>query len=638
MNSRNHGRKWRVAGLAGIAALVVILTMTLAPVFAANLTGSNFESDDGNVIVNNPAPSLDWASVTELRQQDKATGATDDSFGQGTKEDTAVPSVVSGQIPNNKSDLKTFGVYAEKTAAGKNFLHMYWTRVQAPTGTTNMDFEFNQSKVISSNGVTPVRTVGDILIAYDLANGGTVPTINVHFWGGSAWGPAQDLSSTGKATGSINLSPITAANSDGLGALDALTFGEASVDLDAIFPPGTCDAIGSAYLKSRSSDSFTAALKDFIAPIVTNISNCGTITIHKVTDPSPDPANPDTSFAFNTTGGLSPASFNLSDGQMQAYAAVPVGSYTVVETVDSKYELHNLTCTASGPGTNATPDLASATVSITLGASGAVDCTYTNDFKDHILVDKVTIPAGDPQSFTFGLTGPGGLNKGFSLTDQATPFDSGPLPSGSGYTVSETPQTGWTTSSSCTDGTNTFGPTNMTLGAVGTDIVCTFTNTKQGHIIVVKQTDPTGALQSFDFTPSWGAAFSLTDGHSSDSGPLDPNTYSVAETQVNGWEAPSATCSDGSPINAISLQAGETVTCTFKNTEKFETALLVCEQGAAMPYASTVNSNVPTLTQSQLIGIGLTNTQIAALCDLAQFKNQHTGTTNYSVVIPGTHP
>ena len=154
-------------------------------------------------------------------------------------------------------------------------------------------------------------------MAYDLSQGGTVPTISVHFWDGSAWGPAQNLSQTGKATGSINLAAIPAADSDGLiatGQLDPLTFGEASVDVDAILPTGTCSALGSVYLKSRSSDSFTAALKDFIAPAPVNVSNCATITIHKVTDPSPDPANPDTIFAYNTTGGLTPASFTLSDG------------------------------------------------------------------------------------------------------------------------------------------------------------------------------------------------------------------------------------------------------------------------------------------------------------------------------------
>ena len=70
------------------------------------------------------------------------------------------------------------------------------------------------------------------------------------------------------------------------------------MDLDAIFPTNTCNPLGSAFLKSRSSDSFTAAMKDFIAPTAVNISNCGTIIIRKVTDPVDDPADPDTSFSL----------------------------------------------------------------------------------------------------------------------------------------------------------------------------------------------------------------------------------------------------------------------------------------------------------------------------------------------------
>ena len=52
----------------------------------------------------------------EVRGADQTSGSNDDSFGQGTKEDTAVPTVVDGGIPPNKSDLKNFGVYLETNA------------------------------------------------------------------------------------------------------------------------------------------------------------------------------------------------------------------------------------------------------------------------------------------------------------------------------------------------------------------------------------------------------------------------------------------------------------------------------------------------------------------------------------------
>lgn len=266
-----------------------------------SLPGSNFEIDtNANLKLDDPAPSIDWASVTgEPRKADKDTGATDDSFGQGTKEDTAVPSVVDGSIPPNKSDLLNFGVYLETTPTAK-FLHMFWHRVQEPSGTTNMDFEFNQSSTTSSNNVTPVRTAGDLLVQYDLSQGGTNPVLFLSRWVTSGatsqceasnalpcWSDKLNLTSQANATGSINTTAIPAADSDGLGNVSARTFGEATINFSAIVGNAGCVGFGSAYLKSRSSDAFTAALKDFIAPLATNISNCGSVKIIKTDDATP---------------------------------------------------------------------------------------------------------------------------------------------------------------------------------------------------------------------------------------------------------------------------------------------------------------------------------------------------------------
>jgi hypothetical protein len=158
-----------------------------------------------------------------------------------------------------------------------------------------MDFEFNQRQCTpgatpvdpdcSANGITPFRSAGDLLIVYDLSQGGTRPTLSIRTWDGSAWGPATDLTSAGNATGSINTSAIPAAESDGLGDQSPRTFGEAQISLSALFGgTTTCKSFGSAYLKSRSSDSFTAALKDFVPPVAVNINNCGSVKIIKTDD------------------------------------------------------------------------------------------------------------------------------------------------------------------------------------------------------------------------------------------------------------------------------------------------------------------------------------------------------------------
>ena len=311
---RIQRRRRRAAMLAALAmaASTVVFTQWL-PASAA-VTGSNFEIEDGNLKLDGADPDIDWASVTEARQPDLDSGSGDDSFGQGAAEDTTCPSVVDGSIPPNKSDLKTFGLFVEENTAGQ-FLHMFWTRVQNPSGTTNMDFEFNQKDpaedpcldprtgTAGNDGTTPERTAGDVLISYNLSQGGTVPSFFLSRWVTTSsltpknaceaanafpcWGKKVELLTTGAsadAAGSVNESAIPFDESDGLideGQLDPFTFGEGTVDLDAVFPDDECVNFGNAYLKSRSSDSFTAALKDFIRPLDFTLTNCGSIEITK---------------------------------------------------------------------------------------------------------------------------------------------------------------------------------------------------------------------------------------------------------------------------------------------------------------------------------------------------------------------
>ncbi|MFF8375129.1 collagen binding domain-containing protein [Streptomyces sp. NPDC015661] len=345
------GRRTRKTVVRAMATAAV-LAATLAPALQASgaplpgtisLDGSNFEIEkNANLIVDHGGD--DWASIPqgtgdnqEHRKDDLPSGQSDNSFVEGTKEnDTSPPTVGTGSIPNNKSDLKTFGIYTEKTAAGRNFLNLYWTRVQDPSGSTNMDFEFNQSSTTSSNGVTKVRTAGDLLIQYDLPQA-TVnnpdPTLDLSLrrWTGSGWGPAQVLSTQGDATGGINTSAIAAANADGLGSLSVRTFGEAQLDLDEILGSGsTCTTFGSAYLKSRASQSFNATLKDFIAPQSIRVSNCGSVKILK----EDDDGAPLGGAEFTLYQNGQPTTFKcttLADGSC-TINNVPAGDYVAHET------------------------------------------------------------------------------------------------------------------------------------------------------------------------------------------------------------------------------------------------------------------------------------------------------------------
>jgi hypothetical protein len=312
-----------VAG-SGVASTLTATCTTNGTLDATAVNGgqSNFEIDaavvggtvkkpvvtaGANLTLDGGSPCIDWTtsaagnggndSLTSgvLVKPDKASGSGDDSFTAGTSENDTTPTISTGSIPPNKSDLQDFGIYRESNATGK-FLNLFWSRINAPSGTVDMDFELNQnvcdgtSTTCSNNGsgqfILPLRKNGDRLITYDLANGGTNPTISIYTWSGSAssgsWTNGTVISGAShEALGSINFSPIALADGGGLGAKDALTFGEVSISYKALFgSSGTsgCGSFGSVFLKSRSSNTFTDEMKDFVAPEAVQITNCTTIT------------------------------------------------------------------------------------------------------------------------------------------------------------------------------------------------------------------------------------------------------------------------------------------------------------------------------------------------------------------------
>src|SRR5690606_35585136 len=87
-----------------------------------------------------------------------------------------------------------------------------------------IDFEFNQSDVVSSNGATKVRTDGDLVVTFDFqanpgSTGGYQVNLEVRTWSTSAtdqpdptsspantgaWINPVDLDASGLAEGSVN--------------------------------------------------------------------------------------------------------------------------------------------------------------------------------------------------------------------------------------------------------------------------------------------------------------------------------------------------------------------------------------------------------------------------------------------------
>src|SRR5206468_1649502 len=157
---------------------------------------------------------------------------------------------------------------------------------------------------------------------------------------------------------------------------------------------------------------------------------------------------------------------------------------------------------------------------ITLEPGEKVTCTFTNVKRVHIIVDKVTLPSGDPQSFNFTTTGAGYAR--FALTDAAAPNDQSLVPGS--YRLEERRVGDWDMkTATCTNGKQ---PSNITLEP-GEKVTCTFTNVKRVHIIVDKVTEPSGDPQSFNFTTTGTgfAPFALTDAAAPNDQSLVPGSY-----------------------------------------------------------------------------------------------------------------
>ena len=135
----------------------------------AVLPNSTFEGNDGNLVVNTPG-NTDWTNAPHRNiGTDLPTGTSDNSFGQGTKEDDTAVTVGLGSIPNSKADLAQFYVGNEQVGTD-TLLYLGWTRANT-SGTTNFDFEVNQAPqpdLTTAGQNTLVRTAGDFGVSGEL--------------------------------------------------------------------------------------------------------------------------------------------------------------------------------------------------------------------------------------------------------------------------------------------------------------------------------------------------------------------------------------------------------------------------------------------------------------------------------------
>jgi hypothetical protein len=312
-----------------------------------------------------------------------------------------------------------------------------------------------------------------------------------------------------------------------------------------------------------------------------NITNCGSVIVRKVTDPASDPAT--TTFGFTKAFSTDPAtgdSFSLGDGQSKTYSNVIFGSgYTVNEgTLPDGWDFVGIDCSAS---TGVTPSIVGTTVTFAIDNSADVlDCTYTNQARATLIVEKIT-DDGDgtfdftsstlsPAAFSLTTTGAGSAGKGSQTFSNLNPGT---------YDVAETVPTGWTlVSSTCSNGD---APSAVTLGA-GATVTCTFHDARQRGSILITKTRKHAADGPGDH-PHAGVTFTVTTADSTvvGSGSTDANgqlcvdgllisqfagDYTVTETVPSGYVADGDTSKTVTITQAGGCGSGNEATVGFANT------------------------------------------------------------------------
>lgn len=184
-------------------------------------------------------------------------------------------------------------------------------------------------------------------------------------------------------------------------------------------------------------------------------------------------------------------------------------------------------------------------------ASSALDCTY-NEFEEEICETGLSgwtifIDQGEQSTTTDELG-----NYAFENLEPGY------------YTICEDLKNGWQQTYPNSEGEDCHsGWISSGEDVEGID----FGNQQLGRIIINKVTDPGNSESTFEFTTNYNEGFFLGNGGSNDSGFITPGTYSVSENTPDGWDVVAA-CDDQSLSEEIDLQPGETVTCTFTNTQR----------------------------------------------------------------------
>ncbi|PJJ08180.1 putative repeat protein (TIGR01451 family)/gliding motility-associated-like protein [Flavobacterium sp. 1] len=249
---------------------------------------------DGNLKANTPTADVgDWISgtggsgqfvfnndgsavntVTTYRFTDAYNSTGDNIFTGGGKFDDNPNTLWSwtNSKPGGKGDINNVLIHLGVDTNNKQWLIIASDRL-VTTGTSYIDFEFFKNPISANAGgsftLAGGRTVGDILLSVEYSNGGSTANVKFYRWNGSGYSLVTD--SAANAFGKTNIATVDtiAGTAFGTSQYTAYQFVEAAINISAFLElSDPCEGaeFGSVLIKTKSSDSPSAALDDFAGP------------------------------------------------------------------------------------------------------------------------------------------------------------------------------------------------------------------------------------------------------------------------------------------------------------------------------------------------------------------------------------
>jgi hypothetical protein len=328
---------------------------------------------DSGFAINGSVPDAGATQFTDPSGNAKELGPENGSTTKlGVIHNDVVPTLGLSN-PNGQVDLENVW-FDTSSSNGTDWLYFAWERdstngsgviaveFQQSAAPVACDYSLSSASLIANCNPWANRQAGDFMIIWDQV-GSTIEISKRVFNGTSFSAPVVLNAHEASATLSADTSR-----------------GEVVIDLAAVLPsdPTDCFSVANVIPGTITGNSDQADYKDTVLANIAgaiSISNCGSITINKVTDP----VGAEGTFTFSQDiDGTD--DFSLSDGDSEVFSDVLAGTYEVSETVPDLWDLTNIECTGGTVviGDSGDFDEGDTSVSIEVAADEDVECTFTN--------------------------------------------------------------------------------------------------------------------------------------------------------------------------------------------------------------------------------------------------------------------